>query len=321
MLFRTRTEHEALSLTLIYWLLGGYFALIAARAWRERARPARWARTGFFGILSVLYLAGDWMSPALAGAGVLAIALIAGFGLPVMSAIAPAASVAQGRPRLLAPVLAIPTITVVLTLALPYIQIDGKALFAGNAPALYGLTIASLCALALALALTREGPASALARGGDLVEAIGWAILLPMLLAVLGTLFAKAGVGDALARAIAAVVPLDVRWVAVLAYGLGMALLTMAMGNAFAAFPVIAGGIGLPFLVQVHGADPAPLAAVGMLSGYCGTLMTPMAANFNLVPVALLDLKDRNAVIRAQVPTALPLLAANLILLGVLCFR
>jgi uncharacterized membrane protein len=100
-----------------------------------------------------------------------------------------------------------------------------------------------------------------------------------------------------------------------------MALLTMAMGNAFAAFPVIAGGIGMPFLVSVHGADPAPLAAIGMLSGYCGTLMTPMAANFNLVPVALLDLADRNAVIRAQIPTAIPLLAGNLILLGLLCFR
>ncbi|MCB1612220.1 MAG: DUF979 family protein, partial [Xanthomonadales bacterium] len=105
------------------------------------------------------------------------------------------------------------------------------------------------------------------------------------------------------------------------AYGLGMALLTMAMGNAFAAFPVIAGGIGMPFLVGVHGADAAPMAAIGMLSGYCGTLMTPMAANFNLVPVALLDLKDRNAVIRAQIPTAVPLLAGNLCLLLWLCFR
>ncbi len=310
-----------MSLTPIYWLLGAYFALIAARAWRDRSRTSRWARTGFFAVLALLYLAGDWIPPALAGVGVLALALIAGFGLPVMSAIAPAASGASGRPRLLAPVLAIPAITIVLTLSLPLLKVDGQALFAGSAPALFGLTIACLLALVLALAVTREGPMVALARGGDLLEAIGWAVLLPLLLAVLGTLFAKAGVGDALAQAIGAVVPLDVRWVAILAYGLGMALLTMAMGNAFAAFPVIAGGIGLPFLVQVHGADPAPLAAIGMLSGYCGTLMTPMAANFNLVPVALLDLKDRNAVIRAQVPTAIPLLGANLILLGVLCFR
>jgi hypothetical protein len=47
-------------------------------------------------------------------------------------------------------------------------------------------------------------------------------------------------------------------------------------------------------------------ARSGMLAGFCGTLMTPMAANFNLVPVTLLELKDPNAVIKAQIPTALP---------------
>jgi uncharacterized membrane protein len=220
----------------------------------------------------------------------------------------------------LLPVLTIPALTIVLTLTLPHLELGGVA-FSKQAAALYGLACACIVALALALAITRETPGPALARGGDLLESIGWAVLLPLLLAVLGTLFARAGVGDALAQAIGTLMPLDVRWVAILAYGLGMALLTMAMGNAFAAFPVIAGGIGMPFLVSVHGADPAPLAAIGMLSGYCGTLMTPMAANFNLVPVALLDLADRNAVIRAQIPTAIPLLAANLILLGLLCFR
>ena len=57
------------------------------------------------------------------------------------------------------------------------------------------------------------------------------------------------------------------------------------------------------------------MAAIGMLSGFCGTLMTPMAANFNVVPASLLELPDRdapfNGVIRAQVPTALLLLVAN----------
>ncbi len=43
--------------------------------------------------------------------------------------------------------------------------------------------------------------------------------------------------------------------------------------------------------------------------------MTPMAANFNLVPAALLGLRDRNAVIRQQVATALPLLGVNIALL------
>ena len=102
---------------------------------------------------------------------------------------------------------------------------------------------------------------------------------------------------------------------AAVAYGVGMALFTMVMGNAFAAFPVMAAAVGIPLLVRTYGGDPAPVAAIGMLAGFCGTLMTPMAANFNLVPAALLELKDRNGVIKAQVPTALPLLVFNILLL------
>ena len=110
-------------------------------------------------------------------------------------------------------------------------------------------------------------------------------------------------------------VPVDSRLAAVLAYGLGMVLLTVIMGNAFAAFPVMTAGVGLPLLVRLHGADPALVGALGMLTGYCGTLLTPMAANFNLVPVALLELPDPHAVIKAQAPTALLLLTVNLALL------
>ncbi len=91
-----------------------------------------------------------------------------------------------------------------------------------------------------------------------------------------------------------------------------MALFTMIMGNAFAAFPVMAAGIALPFLIQQHHANPAPLVAMGMLSGYCGTLMTPMAANFNIVPAALLELKDKYQVIKYQVPTAIAVLICNI---------
>ncbi len=309
-----------MTLTPLYVLLGGYFALISWRAATDRLRPKAAQRSAFFAILAVLFLIGDLLPAAIAGALVLALAVIAGWGLPQQVAAPASGNLSPGNQRLLLPVLAIPALTIVLTLSLPHLSVADVA-FSKQAAALYGLAVACVVALALALAVTRHEPGLALARGGDLLESIGWAVLLPLLLAVLGTLFAKAGVGDALAQAIGTLMPLDVRWVAILAYGLGMALLTMAMGNAFAAFPVIAGGIGMPFLVSVHGADPAPLAAIGMLSGYCGTLMTPMAANFNLVPVALLDLNDRNAVIRAQIPTAIPLLAGNLILLGVLCFR
>ena len=42
--------------------------------------------------------------------------------------------------------------------------------------------------------------------------------------------------------------------------------------------------------------------------GYCGTLMTPMAANFNIVPVAILIMKDRWGVIKNQVLVGLIML-------------
>jgi uncharacterized membrane protein len=92
------------------------------------------------------------------------------------------------------------------------------------------------------------------------------------------------------------------------------------MGNGFAAFPVMTGGVGVPVLVGVFHVNPAMMAAIGMFSGYCGTLMTPMAANFNMVPAALLELPDKNAVIRVQVPTALGILVANIVLLNVFGF-
>jgi uncharacterized membrane protein len=93
------------------------------------------------------------------------------------------------------------------------------------------------------------------------------------------------------------------------------------MGNAFAAFPVMAAAIGVPILIHGDGGNPAVIGAVGMLAGFCGTLTTPMAANFNIVPAALLELKDQHGVIRVQVPTALAMLAANILILYVAGFH
>jgi len=58
-----------------------------------------------------------------------------------------------------------------------------------------------------------------------------------------------------------------------------------------------------------------------MLSGYCGTLLTPMAANFNLVPAMLLELPDKHAVIKAQVPIALVILMANVLIMWFCVYR
>jgi uncharacterized membrane protein len=153
-----------------------------------------------------------------------------------------------------------------------------------------------------------------------LLDSVGWAAVLPQSLAALGALFAAAGVGTVVSTIASRYVPLDTPAVAIATYALGMALFTMIMGNAFAAFPVMTAGIGLPIVVQRFGGDPTVMSAIGMLSGFCGTLMTPMAANFNIVPAALLELRDEYGVIKAQVPTALLLLATNVVLMYFLVF-
>jgi uncharacterized membrane protein len=155
-------------------------------------------------------------------------------------------------------------------------------------------------------------PASAPIREARrLLDSVGWAAVLPQMLASLGAVFALAGVGNVVASIAQKWIPLDHAFVAVATYTVGMAMFTMVMGNAFAAFPVMTAGIGLPVIVgQFHG-NVVIMAAVGMVSGFCGTLMTPMAANFNIVPVALLELPDQYAVIKRQIPTGIPLLIVN----------
>jgi uncharacterized membrane protein len=170
-----------------------------------------------------------------------------------------------------------------------------------------------LTAVVVIFAWLRPPAIAPLQEGRRLIDSIGWAAVLPQLLAALGVVFATAGVGTIIGNATRASIPEGNLFLTVLVFGLGMALFTMIMGNAFAAFPVMAAAIGVPLLIQGYGGDAAVVGAIGMLAGFCGTLMTPMAANFNLVPAALLELKDKNAVIKAQIGTALPLLAVNIL--------
>ncbi len=122
--------------------------------------------------------------------------------------------------------------------------------------------------------------------GRSMLEAMGWAMLLPQLLATLGTIFQLSGVGTQVGKVTTSILPKDSLYVAVIVYCVGMALFTVIMGNAFAAFPVMTAAVGWPVLIEhFHGSAPAVLA-IGMLAGFCGTLVTPMAANFNIVPAA-----------------------------------
>lgn len=181
--------------------------------------------------------------------------------------------------------------------------------------ALVGLGIAAIIAMCAALYITKGKLNQGFHEGRRLIDAIGWTAILSQLLAALGYLFNLAGVGKLISSAVASVVPADNVFFVVVAYCIGMVIFTMIMGNAFAAFAMITSAIGIPMLVVAHGANPAAVGAIAMLAGYCGTLMTPMAANFNIVPVALLEMRDQYGVIKAQLPIALIMLVLNILLM------
>ncbi len=311
----------------LYLLIGALLVAVAWHVGRDARHPRRWASGAFWALLALLFVAGDALGPHAAGGIAVALAALAGAGRVVRGpgreepAARRAESAARLGHRLFGPALAIPAVTVVLVLALKRATWDGRPLLEPQIQTLWALALACLAAGALALGLTRRAPPDGVHAARDLLEAIGWAGVLPLMLAALGTVFAASGVGDLLARGVSAVIPVQNAFACVVAYAVGMALFTMLMGNAFAAFPVMTAGVGLPLLVKLHGADPASMAAIGMLSGYCGTLLTPMAANFNIVPAALLELKDPHGVIRAQAPTGIVLLAVNVLLMYVIVFR
>ena len=178
------------------------------------------------------------------------------------------------------PALAIPVVAVIAALVTNKGVVAGIPLLdAGNAT-LAAVGMASVVALGVACWFTRETPAQGVREARRLVDAISWAVVLPQMLAMLGLVFSQAGVGKSVAWLATHYFAMDIRFVAVAVYVLGMALFTVIMGNGFAAFPVMTGGVGVPVLVGMFHVNPAAMAAIGMFSGYCGTLMTPMAANF-----------------------------------------
>ncbi len=137
-----------------------------------------------------------------------------------------------------------------------------------------------------------------------LLSLVGPLSMLPMLLASLGAIFTEAGVGDVVAQIVGNIIPEGNVNIGIIVYALGMMFFTMIMGNAFAAITVMTVGIGGPFVLK-YGANPALVGMLALTCGYCGTLLTPMAANFNIVPVATLDMKDGMGVIKNQVVPSL----------------
>ena len=316
-----------LSIHLLYVLVGIVLAITALMTLADRQHPKRYSSALFWGLYALVFLVGDELPPAVVGVGAIAMAVIAGLrgvGAGTHRDRTPAeyqASAKRLGNKLFMPALAIPLVTVIGTVLMSKVKIGDAFLLDPRNTTLVSLGVGCVAALALACWLTRETPVQGMRESRRLTDALGWAVVLPQMLGMLGLVFSDAGVGKAVAHVTTTYINMDLRFVAVAVYVVGMALFTIIMGNGFAAFPVMTGGVGVPILVGVYHGDPAVMAAVGMLSGYCGTLLTPMAANFNIVPAALLELPDKNAVIRAQIPTALTLLVVNVFLLNFLMFR
>lgn len=316
-----------LPLEVFFVAAGLVLVAVAGVIARDPTHPRRWGSTAFWLVLAVAMGAGRWLPEAVVGCLVLALTVLAATGrvAPPRPSRANAAERLAGagrlRNRLLIPVLLVPLVAVVGGLTLDHLVWSGGSLVDPRQLPAVALGLGCVVGLIAALRVTREGPVGVTQEGGRLLQVIGWTLILPQMLAALGGILGRAGVGDEIARLVAAALPVQYPLVAVVAYCAGMAGFTILLGNAFAAFPVITLGVGLPFVVQAHGGDPAIMGALGMLSGYCGTLVTPMAANFNLVPVRLLELDDDWAVIRAQIPYAAVIWVFNVVVMYLCVYR
>src|SRR4051794_9428549 len=311
----------------LYLFAGAVFASFGLSSARDASNPKRWGNSAFWLLVAFSFWFGDLLGDV--GNGILVLALVALAGFHLLGRSSAQSTTVEERQRfserygnkLFLPALIIPFTAFVGTLLFNYTPLKDSGLIDPKSVTLVLLGIGVIVALIVCYAWLRPPVMAPIDEGGRLADSIGWALVLPQMLAALGVIFAAAGVGTTIGTMAGAIIPSGSVFLAVLLYALGMVVFTMIMGNAFAAFPVMIAAIGIPILIHQDGGNPAVIGAVGMLSGFCGTLMTPMAANFNIVPAALLELKNQYGVIKVQVGTAIPLLIANILILYVAGFR
>lgn len=296
-----------------YSIIGALFAWNGVKALKDTGLKTRIPTAVFWFIVAFTFIAGPYIPKWITGACVVALAcLTASRQVKQSASNVPTAAETRANADKHGFKVFIPAITLALVAVL--VATFWKALGANNA-----IGISALVALIVALCLFRARPATALDDGTRLLDNVGPTGLLPQVLSALGALFTAAGVGDVIATGVGMVIPEGSKLAAVAVYCIAMALFTMIMGNGFAAFSVITVGIGIPFVIA-QGADPVVVGALGLTAGYCGTLVTPMAANFNIMPAALLETRSKYAIISSQIPVAITMLIIHIILMYVLAF-
>lgn len=298
-------------LEFFYILIGLLSMMTAVRCFKDKTNSARIGTGLFWLILGVIFSAGKLMPYVVSGILLAVIGLLTLFKQVNVGKLAEISEEeGQKSAERIGSWIFFPSVLLaIVAVVISYTPLGGQV----------GIGVASIVALLVAMVITKAPPKTALEDTDRMLQSVGTTGILPQLLAALGVVFNAAGVGDVISHAISGIVPEGNRLAGVIAYCLGMMIFTMVMGNAFAAFTVITAGIGVPF-VMMQGGDPVVAGTLAMTAGFCGTLLTPMAANFNALPVALLEMDDTNGVIKAQAPMAIMMMIIHIILMYVLAF-
>lgn len=299
-------------LQIFYIMIGLYMGLTMVFTLKDKNHKTRIGTSLFWGILSAVFMFGDYIPSQIVGALVIVIAVLSA---TKQINIGTLKQLDETFATLKAEKLGLKIFIPSLSIAIIAMLIASFTDFSGTV----AIGISSTLTLVLTFVITKAKPKEFLEDSNRMYQSMGSFVILPQLLASLGVLFTAAGVGDKISAIISGVIPTGNVLVGVIAYCVGMAVFTAIMGNAFAAFSVITVGVGLPF-VFAQGGDPVVCSVLALTAGYCGTLLTPMAANFNMLPAALLELKDKNAVIKAQAPIAIILLVTHIFLMYTLGF-
>ncbi|MBP2057115.1 putative membrane protein [Lactobacillus colini] len=299
-------------LPVFYGIIGLFMLFAAIESFRDKSNPARYGTAVFWLILAIIFAFGNILPSLIVGILVVLIGILALFKQIKVGNVPKVEpkKASQAAKRLGAKVF-IPSVVLaaVSIIVAQFTPLGGQV----------GIGIGAVASLLVAVILTKAKTREVYTDTQRMVRSIGEPGILPQLLAMLGVVFTAAGVGKLTASLISNVFPAGNHLLGVVLYCVSMALFTYIMGNAFAAFAVITAAIGIPFVIA-QGANPAVVAAIGMTSGYCGTLLTPMAANFNTLPVALLEMKDQMGVIKQQLPIAILLLIIQILLMYFLAF-
>ena len=299
-------------LEIFYIMIGLYMATTMVFTLKDKNHKTRIGTALFWGIVSAIFIFGKLLPPAVVGTLIIVIAILSALKQINIGTLKQLdTTFAQLKADKLGLKIFIPS----LAIAFVAMAIAQFTKLSGTV----AIGIAAVVALLLTFAFTKAKPIEYIEDSNRMFQSVGVFAILPQLLASLGALFTAAGVGDVISNIISGVIPDGNRLAGVIAYCVGMALFTAIMGNGFAAFSVITVGIGVPF-VFAQGGDPIVCSALALTSGFCGTLLTPMAANFNMLPAVLLEMKDKNLVIKSQAPFAIALLTIHILLMYFLGF-